>query len=491
MSAQQDKAVRSQAQAMLRAGQFDDAETLLRDHVARRKNDHEAMALMAQLATIGRRYDQAESLIMRALRGDRKRADYHALYAELLTTQGRFRDALARYDQALKAAPDYEAAVAGKAEVYLRMGQPEKALDVAERGPDRPGTAVPRARAMVRLGRPADAATLARRHLPATEAPTDVQRGLWFVLGRAEAASGRHLEAAEAFQSGNERSARGWTPDADERRNQVLMEAFTPESLPTLPRAGNQDDRPVFVVGLLRSGSTLVEQILDAHPEAVGVGEIETLPHLIVGMQQTLAARLPWPELLAETNEVGLSKIANAYLSELDRLAPGARRVIDKQLGNFMHLGAIQLLFPSARVIWCTRHPMDLGLSCWEQKLPPGTNPWAADLTSIGQTWRLTEALMQHWSDTLDVPLLQVRYESLVESLDAEVHRILDFCDLPFDPACLRFWETGRTVLTLSSDQVRRPVYASSVGRHAAWGEHLSPLREALGDAVDQYETGG
>jgi tetratricopeptide (TPR) repeat protein len=476
---------------MLRAGQVSDARILLQEHVSRRRNDHEAFAILAQLATIERQYDDAESHIRKALRGDRRRADYHALYAELLTTQGRFRDAIARYDQALKGAPGYEAAVAGKAEVYLRMGQPERALQVAEKGPDRPSTAVPRARAMVRLGRAEEAAALARRHLPARDASADVQRGLWFVLGRAEAATGRYAEAADAFRAGNDLSARGWAAEGDEHRNAMLMETFTTEAMPTLPRASNTDDRPVFVVGLLRSGSTLVEQILDAHPQAAGVGEIETLPRLIVGMQEHLGTRLPWPALLSEANELGMSAVANAYLAELDRLAPDAARVIDKQLGNFMHLGAIQLLFPAARVIHCTRHPMDLGLSCWEQKLPPGTNAWAADLTAIGQTWRLTEALMQHWRATLDLPVLEVRYESLVRDLDAEVHRILDFCDLPFDPACLRFWETGRTVLTLSSDQVRRPIYASSVGRHEPWGTHLAPLQRALGDAVERYESQG
>ncbi len=491
MAAEQDKAVRSQAQAMLRAGHMDAARTLLQDHVARRARDHEALALLAQLATIGRRYEEAESLILRALRGDRKRADYHALYGELLTSQGRFRDAIARYDQALKGAPTYDAAVAGKAEVYLRMGQPEKAMSVAARGPDHPSTAVPRARAMVRLGHAADAAALARRHLPATSAPIDVQRGLWFVLGRAEAAAARYGEATEALRAGNALSAHEWTAEGDAHRNRVLMDTFTPDSLPSLPKADNSDERPVFIVGLLRSGSTLVEQILDAHPDAVGIGEAETLPRLIVDMQQSLGTRLPWPNLLAETNELGLSRVADAYLAALDRLAPGARRVIDKQLGNFMHLGAIQLLFPGARVIHCTRHPMDLGLSCWEQKLPPASNPWAADLASIGQTWRLTEALMDHWRNTLSLPMLDVRYEALVDDPDAEVRRILDFCGLPFEPACLRFWETGRTVLTLSSDQVRRPIYASSVGRHVAWGEHLTPLRDALGDSVERYESQG
>ena len=153
-----------------------------------------------------------------------------------------------------------------------------------------------------------------------------------------------------------------------------------------------------------------------------------------------------------------------------------------------MHLGLIALLFPKARVIHCQRHPMDLGVTCWMQKLPPGTNPWAASLEAIGATYRLAESLMDHWKQVLDIPILEVRYEHLVEDLGGQVRQILEFCDLEFDPICLRFWETGRTVLTLSSDQVRKPIYASSVGRHVAWGDHLTPLREALGEAIERYE---
>jgi hypothetical protein len=225
----------------------------------------------------------------------------------------------------------------------------------------------------------------------------------------------------------------------------------------------------------------LVEQIIDAHPDAAGVGEIETLGQLIMEMPERLGTTLPWPDLLQETNERGLTEIAEAYLADLKARAPKGSKVVDKQLGNFIHAGMISLLFPKARIIHCTRDPMDLGLSIWTQKLPPGTNAFASDLKSIGQSWRLAQDLMEHWSGVLTYPMLDVNYEELVADLEGQTRRVLEFCGLPFDERCLRFWESGRTVLTLSSDQVRRPIYGSSVGRHAAWGGLLDGLRDGVG----------
>lgn len=480
MGSQEDREIREHAQSLMQTGQLADAERLLTEHAAKRKSDHEARALLAQIALIQRDFPRTESLLMQALRGDRKRADYHALLAEMLTTSGRHREAIARYDQALKAQSGYDAAIAGKAEVYLRMGNSAKSLEVVSRGPDTPVTAVPHARALLRETRLTEAIDLARLHLPALKARGDVQRGLWFVLGQACERSDRFDEAFDAYRSGNALSARGWTPEDDRQRNSILQEAFSADALPTLPKSDCDDDRPIFIVGLPRCGSTLTEQIIDAHPDAHGVGEIETLHDLVISMQSRLSTRLPWPGLLQETNEISLASIGQVYLDELTRLAPKARRVVDKHLGNFLHIGLIALLFPKARIIHCTRDSMDLGLSCWTMKFPQGTNAWASDLYSIGQACTLTASLMEHWKGVLDIPILEVQYESLVADLDGGVRRLLDFCGLDFDERCIRFWQSDRTVLTLSSDQVRQPIYASSVGRHAAWGDRLADLQRGL-----------
>ena len=149
------------------------------------------------------------------------------------------------------------------------------------------------------------------------------------------------------------------------------------------------------------------------------------------------------------------------------------------------------MLFPKARIIPCRRHPMDAGLSCWIRKFAPGTNGWTGTLEGIAEFHRECEAWMTDWRAVLPLPILEVRYERLVDDLDGEARRLIDFCGLEWEDRCLRFWETGRTVLTLSADQVRRPLYAHAAGRHAAWGAMLDPLRERLGETVKRYEATG
>ncbi len=482
MSAKHDAQVRDQARMLMQSGQMADARTLLNDHTNQHRQDHEALAMLAQIALIHRELEQGEALAMRALRGDRKRADYHALLAELLTTAGRHKEAIARYEQAIKCHPKYEAAYAGKAETWLRMGRTEKAMETAAACPNSPLTAVPHTRALIRMKRYDEAIDVAGQHTSATSIPVDVQRGIWFALALACERAGRFDEAFEAASQANALSMGGWTEEQTVQHNTMLAEVFASGAIGQLPHANCNDERPIFIVGLPRCGSTLTEQIIDAHSEATGLGEIETLGRLIMNMPEQLGTRLPWPALLSETNEPGLQSIAQAYLKVYDTQAPGMKRVVDKQLGNIVHLGLIALLFPKARIIHCTRHPMDLCLSCWMQKFPPGTNAWASDLASLGHMWRLTDKLMRHWQSVLDLNVLEVNYEALVADLEPQTRRILDFCDLPFEPACLRFWESGRTVLTLSSDQVRKPIYGTAVGRHEAWGARLGPLQEALQD---------
>ncbi len=490
MGAQEDRAIRTQAQQLLQAGHLDSATELLRQHVNARPRDHEAWALLGQIASMERRFADAESMVMRALRGDRKRADYHALLGEVLMTSGRHKEALSRFEQATRLHEGYDAAFAGMAEACLRMGDPDRAMAILNKAPDTPITAIPHARALSRHKKFDDAIELTQRHLPATNSPVDVQRGLWFARAAACERIERYQDAFEAASEGNARSAGGWSATHAASKQQEWREIFTREAMASLPTASNSDNAPVFIVGLLRSGSTLTEQILDAHSQGFGAGELETLPTLLANAQTRFKTIRPWPAMLGEVNARVLDELAGTYLTEIHQLAPKVSRIADKQLGNIMHLGAVQLLFPNARVVHCTRHPMDLGLSCWMQKLPPGTNHWASDLADIGEMIRLADDMMAHWRETLEIPLLEVRYEDLVADLEGQTRRLLRFCNLPFEPPCLRFWESGRTVLTLSSDQVRRPIYASSVGRHVPWGDLLGPLRASLGDAVERYESG-
>ncbi|MCH2133148.1 MAG: sulfotransferase [Phycisphaerales bacterium] len=492
MSSEQDRLVRQQISSLLYGGDVAAAESLCQQHLRSRARDHEAMALLAHIHLTAGRFRDAEATLSRAIALDAKRADYQALMAEILTTTGRHREALGRYDKALKIRSDFEAALAGKADTYLRMGKPDKALRVVSDSP-RPSSesallAIVQARALIRDGQYDEAESVARQHLPGDELIIEHRRSLWFVAAQAAERRGDLDGAAETYRQANALSEDDWDPEASTTARAAAREIFTDAE--RLPRSDCREDRPVFIVGMLRSGSTLAEQIIAAHPDAAGLGEIDTLPTLAATLQEVLGTALPYPACLQETNELSLTGVARAYLDETRGMAPKAHCRVDKQLGNFCFLGLISLLFPNARVIHCRRHPMDMGLSCWTQKFAPGTTGWSSTLEGIAGFHREYEAWMDLWSEVLPMTVLEVRYEDLVADLEGQTRRLLEFCDLEWDDRCLKFWETKRTVLTLSSDQVRQPLYGRSVGRHAQWGSRLSPLRDAMGDSIERYESG-
>jgi hypothetical protein len=256
-----------------------------------------------------------------------------------------------------------------------------------------------------------------------------------------------------------------------------LVAAFDRSAMTRYPRAAHHDERPVFVVGMPRSGTSLVEQILASHPAVHGAGELTEIGLLALSTAREGRA---YPESVAGLDRRALTAIADAYRGRLDELAPGAARVVDKMWQNVEYLGFIALLFPAARIIYCRRDPADVGLSCYFQHFFGQGVPFAYDLAHIGRYCREQARAMAHWREVLELPLLEVEYERLVAEPDAEIRRLVDFAGLPWDPACLRFHETERVVRTASHAQVRRPMYRSAVGRHRAYARFLEPLYRAL-----------
>jgi Sulfotransferase family len=265
-----------------------------------------------------------------------------------------------------------------------------------------------------------------------------------------------------------------------------IMETFSPSIMARLPRARHGSEVPVFIVGMPRSGTTLTEQILAAHPEVFGAGELPALQR-VVGLVPAMTGKAaPWPECAARLGQGGVDTLAARYLSEVTRLAPGAARITDKMPQNFLSLGLVALLFPEARVIHCTRDPVDTCLSCYFQGFTQG-HGYAFDLATLGAYYRHYRRLMDHWNAVLDIPVIdmpvmEMRYEAMVADQEAESRRLVDFAGLDWDDACLRFFASDRLAHTASYDQVRRPVYKGSVGRWRRYAAHLGPLLAALGD---------
>ncbi|MBC8203594.1 MAG: tetratricopeptide repeat protein [Planctomycetes bacterium] len=465
----------TEAMQALARGQVEHAESLCRSVLADRRRDDLAMALLAQVCNQSGQYEEALQLIRSAIARNGKRADYHGLLADMLCTHGDFRNAIGAYDKALKYQPKHPGVLAGKANTWLRLNEPEKALKqlspFMKQGNEDVTVATVYAKALIATEKSDEAASVLLTHLPAEREPIETRRTMYFVLGKAMEKSGEYKSAFEAYQEGNSLTKTNFDIKDCESKHNAIKQACNEK---TVHKQSNcEDDSRIFIVGMLRSGSTLTEQIIDAHPDGVGLGELDTFPSLLQKYSQGKSFSDFWDSVEVST----LDAIAKEYL---DATQASATVVVDKQLGNYQFIGAIASILPNAKFIHCKRNPLSIGLSCFAQKLPPNTNSWANNLRDIGLYYKQYDSMMRHWTSLFSDRILEVQYEELVHKQEEQVKRILNFCTLPFHERCMRFWETGRTVLTLSQDQVRQPMYTSAVDRYEHFGELLDPLRNKI-----------
>lgn len=244
--------------------------------------------------------------------------------------------------------------------------------------------------------------------------------------------------------------------------------------------------RPIFIVGMPRSGSTLVDQILSSHPGAASIGESKSFPTSIPaypnkeipGFFGEGKPSVTQPLLDSLTPEA-LTKIGEKYLALTEDAAGGGKPLVDKMLFNFYWVGLIRLALPQAKIIHCTRHPCDIGLSIWQLMFNEAM-PWAYDLEDIGRYYLAYEKIMAHWKKLFPDAIHEVNYETMIENQEGETRKLLAFCGLPWDDACLKFHDSARQVKTASALQVRVPIYKTSAGKWAFYKDYLSPLIAVL-----------
>lgn len=298
---------------------------------------------------------------------------------------------------------------------------------------------------------------------------------LSFAAGKALLDIGESAAAFRHLDTGNrmKRALIDYDPRATARWLRGIAEIFSADLLESMAGRGAASTMPVFVIGMPRSGTTLVEQILASHPDIHGAGE---LPH----MQRLIDGSGAYPETVPGLDAARLAAMGQAYLARIAPLAGGRRHVIDKMPSNFLHAGLIRLILPDARIIHCRRDPVDTCLSCYS-KLFRAEQHFTYDLAELGQFHRGYQALMAHWRAVLPpTHFIEVDYESVVADLTGETRRLLDFLGLPWNDACRDFHRTPRPILTASVNQVREPLHARSVGRWRRHAAQLGPLLEAL-----------
>ncbi len=278
------------------------------------------------------------------------------------------------------------------------------------------------------------------------------------------------------------KSSRGLAFDHEAHARFVdrIIAAFTPDVVAARRGWGDRDPRPVFIVGLPRSGTTLTEQVLASHPAVHGAGELHEIVQVFRSLPEIVGrAELDPFDALERLTPESARTAARSVLERLESLAPPtAARIVNKQPDNFSHLGLIALLWPSARVIVCHRDPRDVAVSCWQMGLP--TTPWSNDWEQIARRFVDHQRLEQHWERTRPLDWLDVAYEDLVADLEGQARRMIEFLDLEWDPACLAFHANRRAVRTPSLVQVRQPVHSRSVGRWRNYEPVLPPLLSAF-----------
>lgn len=291
--------------------------------------------------------------------------------------------------------------------------------------------------------------------------------------------AGRFGDAFEQFRRANACLPGGFDPAGYRRTIDRLAAFFTAERMGALPRSGLSSDAPIFIVGMPRSGTSLIEQILGSHPRVEAGGErtdIYRMPRGLSGGQ--VAER--WPECLLAVGVETLEELADAYLRSAPGWGRAPARITDKLPANYLNLGLIQLLLPGARVIWCRRDPMDTGLSCFQQNFRSEGMDFARDLAHIGLQQQGCRRLMEHWQRTLSLPIHGVDYEQVIGDPEGQVRQLLAFVGLDWDDACLNFHRSRRVIRTASYEQVRQPLYRSSIGRWRHYEPWLAPLAAAL-----------
>lgn len=401
---------------------------------------------------------------------------------------GQMEAARAAYDAALRLAPNDLRALACKADLLEREGDFAAAAalltPLVEAGTDSPDVAAVFAGVAPKVGRAEEALALLERLLDGPGLRPEARPMLHFHAGRLRDKAGDHDRAFAHYARGNAGAGERFDRAVHSRLVDALIRVFGAEGLARMARAGNGSELPVFIVGMPRSGTTLVEQIVASHPRAAGGGELHEITRFTQMLPRLPGAGgggRPYPDCMEAVPPAVLDDLAGRYLEVLEGIGPGALRVTDKMPQNFLHLGLIARLFPAARVVHVARDPKDCCLSCFFQPFV-GSHAYARDLSDLGFYYREYQRLIAHWKAVLDLPWLDLSYEALVADQEGESRRLIAFLGLEWDDACLRFQELDRTVATSSYDQVRRPMYTGSVGRWRHYAAHLGPLLEALGE---------
>jgi len=438
-----------------------------------------------------------------ALTGDPRGAKKHLLevlkirpndpvaLAQLATVHrqdGRMDDALRTIDKALRAEPGNAFALWNKADLLRLNGEFEQACELLRPNAEQPGADATVTIMFAMLVRRFDgvdrAIEVLRALVERPNLPGGVKMQAMFQLGQMLDRAERYDEAFGAFEQANSLKSARWDPDRLEQLVDEQIASITPELYDQIPSSTLDTELPVFVLGMIRSGTTLTEQVVSSHPGVVAGGELR---HMLEPVQSLLGEGARDMRGAFEGGHLtsqSLTRAGRTYLQKLQKLGPKAARVTDKMPYNFQFLGVIRKMFPNARIVHCTRAPLDNCLSCYFHDFT-GSHDYTYDLEHLGRYTVQYRRLMDHWIKTLGIEAFEMSYERFVTDQEPVTRALIEFLGLDWDDACLSFHTSGRASTTWSSEQVREPLYTRSSGRFENYAKHLVPLRKGLCELAD------
>ncbi len=509
----------------LRAGRKEEALDTLRAALRENADNVDALRLLAQLYwREDKQLSDAEALLRRVTQLKPGHTMAWTMLGGILLESNRHAEAMECYVAAIRTDPACAVAWSGLGITHSHAGDVEKAIEAFERAISlRPGNANVHLSYGHALKTRGDQAAALRAYRAAIAAKPDFGEVYWsmanlkvfrfedaeirameeqvarddlkdsadihfrFALAKAYEDRGDYDPSWHYYESGNERQRKTvfHDPVAMELRHEQIASVFTPALFEKFAGQGHESAAPIFIVGLPRTGSTLIEQILASHSQVEGTAELPTLVHLAFSIGRYRADKKRYPESVPDLRGRDLKAYGRQYLEESAAFRSTGRPFFtDKMPNNFSHVGLIHLILPNAKVINARRHPFDSCLGGFKQLFAKGQH-FTYDMSELAAYYRQYDATMQYWHQVLPGKVLDVHYEETVTDLENQVRRILAHCELPFEEACLHFHENKRAVKTASSEQVRKPIYTDALGYWRRYEKHLGVWQQELGDIVD------
>jgi tetratricopeptide (TPR) repeat protein len=483
------EAMRLLARIGIERGVFDDAELLL-DALLQLAPDYQAARHDYARALVERhKYQRAREELETLLKIDPNNRHYRTLYATTHVGLGEHEKAITLYRDLLVDAPQAAELHLSVAHSLKTLGRSDESIDAYRAA----AAARPNfgdaywSLANLKTYRFTDGEISRMRAAESSPATAPVDRyHLCFALGKAFEDLGDFQASYRCYERGNalKRSESRYRPEVIETNTRKQIEICTREFFSSRDGRGDQRADPIFIVGLPRSGSTLLEQILASHSRVEGTQELADIPRIVLDLQ----GRDPdlqnprYPGVMADMSSHDFLRLGEKYLNDTRVYRTGKPHFIDKMPNNFRHVGLIHLMLPNAKIIDARREPMACCFSNLKQLFAAGQE-FTYSIPDIARYYRTYLELMRHWNDVLPGRILRVQHEEVVGDLEGSVRRILEYCELEFEPACVEFYKTERSVRTASSEQVRQPIFRTALDQWRNYEPWLDPLKDALGDA--------